>query len=885
MWGNVRLRNWGRTHVLILTSSLFGAGIALAREPGIHAGQPHPESTVWTVLFGTLAAILILSGVVLRLKVTQRRLRHTHDSHAKFVSAALNNLGQGVVIFDASGTLVYRNNRYLEIYHLAEHELWPEITSQELLQLRARHGCAPKESSAIENYFELAARPEGLMQQLADGRWILAKYRKLPDGGSVGTHDDCTEQCRLMEQAATAKTFLESVIDNIPVCVAAKSLDDKRYVLVNPAFEKFCGLSRDDIIGHTTEEIFHSSTIDVVEDAEAVTIHSETTQMPIEYSIRRGGTDLRRILGSQVLVNGENDGQRYIVGMFEDMTDRYKLSTELEATKRFLELVVEHMPIGIVVRQVSDNQPILVNRAASHLIGIQDQHDPAQEAFLRDAQIRDERAIQEGGLHTEEHPVRMHDGIRYFLTRRIAIAGNDGQAQYLIKTCEDITDRRETELRMAHMAHHDSLTDLPNRFAFIQALSQMIDACASTSRQFCVLSVDLDRLKEINDVFGHAFGDRLLVEVGHRLASVAAEGILARLSGGEFGIIVGEEQPGNGRELASRLGDAIREEFIIDGKSARISITTGIAVYPTDGTDATSLLANADVALFRAKAKSRGSIGLFEAQADQLIRDRRALHQDLANAVRDNELNLHLQPQCRIVGTGEGHEIVGFEVLARWTHPVRGIVPPSEFIPLAEESGLIVELGEWVLRAACREAASWSRPLRIAVNLSPAQFLHGDLVGLVHSILLETGLAPARLELEITEGVLIEDFDRGLSLLRRLKSLGVRIAMDDFGSGYSSLTYLQAFPFDKIKIDRAFVMNLGRNPQSAAIVRAVVGLGRGLGIPVIAEGVETREQFIFLAEEGCDLVQGYFLGKPAPAIQYAQLVDGSPPESENRLIA
>jgi EAL domain-containing protein (putative c-di-GMP-specific phosphodiesterase class I) len=225
--------------------------------------------------------------------------------------------------------------------------------------------------------------------------------------------------------------------------------------------------------------------------------------------------------------------------------------------------------------------------------------------------------------------------------------------------------------------------------------------------------------------------------------------------------------------------------------------------------------------------------------------------------------------------------VIGFEALARWMHPVRGFVSPGEFIPLAEESGLIVEMGVWILREACREAASWPVPLQIAVNLSPAQFMHGDVVSLVHSILLETGLAPDRLELEITEGVLIEDFDRGLALLRRLKALGVRISMDDFGSGYSSLSYLQAFPFDKIKIDRAFVMNLGRNPQSAAIVRAVIDLGHGLEMSIVAEGVETQEQLSFLAEEGCDAVQGYFLGKPQPIGHYAGLVGRNAAPGEN----
>jgi EAL domain-containing protein (putative c-di-GMP-specific phosphodiesterase class I) len=311
----------------------------------------------------------------------------------------------------------------------------------------------------------------------------------------------------------------------------------------------------------------------------------------------------------------------------------------------------------------------------------------------------------------------------------------------------------------------------------------------------------------------------------------------------------------------------MRPEFVIDDKNIHVAITAGISIYPRNGEDAAALLANADAALFRAKEDARGTVRVFEAEMDQQIRDRRAMHQDLSSAVKNGELILNYQPQARI-----GRDVVGFEALVRWIHPVRGMVSPGEFIPLAEESGLIVEMGEWILRESCREAASWQKPLQIAVNLSPVQFLHGDLVGLVHSILLETGLTPGRLELEITEGVLIRDFDRSLALLRRLKALGVRIAMDDFGSGYSSLSYLQSFPFDKIKIDRAFIMNLGVNPQSAAIVRAVIGLGHGLDVPIVAEGVETGDQLAFLAEEHCDQVQGYYIGKPAPIRQYATLI-------------
>jgi EAL domain-containing protein (putative c-di-GMP-specific phosphodiesterase class I) len=261
---------------------------------------------------------------------------------------------------------------------------------------------------------------------------------------------------------------------------------------------------------------------------------------------------------------------------------------------------------------------------------------------------------------------------------------------------------------------------------------------------------------------------------------------------------------------------------------------------------------------------------------DAMLRERRALLHDLRSAMPSNELLVHYQPQAKIEG-----EVIGFEALVRWRHPTRGMVSPGIFIPPAEESGLIIPVGEWVLREACREAASWPRPLQVGVNLSPVQFRHGDLAGLVHSVLLETGLKPQRLELEITEGALIGDFSRAIAILRRLKAIGVKIAMDDFGTGYSSLSYLQSFPFDKIKIDQTFISNLHRNPQSAAIVRAVIGLGRGLHLPVIAEGVETEEQRAFLARENCQEIQGYLIGKPSLMDDYAELVGRQPKRTQH----
>jgi EAL domain-containing protein (putative c-di-GMP-specific phosphodiesterase class I) len=279
------------------------------------------------------------------------------------------------------------------------------------------------------------------------------------------------------------------------------------------------------------------------------------------------------------------------------------------------------------------------------------------------------------------------------------------------------------------------------------------------------------------------------------------------------------------------------------------------------------LLNNAEAALYRAKADGRGKTRFFETEMDNRVRERRAIQHELSSAIARDELRLHYQPLVKIDG-----EVIGFEALVRWHNPQRGMVSPATFIPVAEESGLIMEVGESVLREACREAASWSHPLQIAVNLSPIQFRHGDLPGLVHSVLLETGLMPTRLELEITEGVLVKDFNRGLSILRRLKLIGVRIAMDDFGTWYSSLSYLQSFPFDKIKIDQSFISNLKSNSQSAAIVRAVIGLAHGLNLPVLAEGVEAKTQLDFLAAESCDEVQGYLLGRPRPIMEYSKLI-------------
>jgi diguanylate cyclase (GGDEF)-like protein/PAS domain S-box-containing protein len=862
--------------VVVCLVASFWAFAAFGPRPGVfsYLSAADPDF-VGEMLIGGLVVCCFLIAVGLWMLSTLRWVKRSQLRRNAFVSSALNNLKQGVAITDPRDRLVFCNDRYLEINGLSRSDIPRNMTGRQLLQLRRERGIL--KVSADDFYIE-ASKPSGLVTELPNGRSVLVKFFRLPNGGSISTHEDYSEQRELSRQLASTKQFLESVLENIPVCVAAKNIENGRYIFANRAFERFARFSRVSIIGKRADEIFRPETVARIEAADQAALTAAEGQFRNEFIVERGSH--KRVLeGNRVVARNDRGEPEFLIALFDDVTDRRSLSHELENTKKFLELVVDNIPVSLTVEQAQDGRYLLANRSAETILNRRREEVAgltAAEIFNeREAKLiiaRDESAIRNRRAITEEHPISTKDGLRLFSTRRVTVLDDAGEPQYLIKTHEDVTDRRQTESRMAHMAYHDGLTDLPNRAAFLQALTQMIEACGDAEEEFAVLSIDLDGLNEINDVFGHAVGDKLLIEVAQRLQASARGGVVARLSGDEFGLIIDGKQPIAGMLLAEQLAESMTKEFLIDGKSVRTGVTTGISVFPHNGTDGASLLANAGAALSRAKAKSRGTISIYEPEMDQQIRDRRVLHQELSTAIRNGEISLYYQPQAssrQVVGNGE---VIGFEALARWRHPVRGFVPPSDFIPLAEESGLIFEMGQWILREACREAASWPMPLQIAVNLSPAQFMHGDVVSLVHSILLETGLSPGRLELEITEGVLIEDFDRGLALLRRLKGLGVRISMDDFGSGYSSLSYLQAFPFDKIKIDRAFVMNLGRNPQSAAIVRAVIGLGHGLEMSIVAEGVETQEQLSFLAEAGCDSVQGYFIGKPFPIDQYDALV-------------
>jgi diguanylate cyclase len=452
------------------------------------------------------------------------------------------------------------------------------------------------------------------------------------------------------------------------------------------------------------------------------------------------------------------------------------------------------------------------------------------------------------------------------LLRPIVFAGRP----HHVVAVRDLQARKQAEQHIHYLAHHDALTALPNRSYFNARVDQEI-ASLTGGESLAVLCLDLDRFKEVNDLFGHAAGDTVLQTVASRVNAVLGERqIMARLGGDEFAILMpGVRNPEAAGRFAETILEALRETSDTPETNS-ISTSIGIAICPDDATDRESLLSHADTALYRAKTDGRNTYRFFEAAMGAAVRERRMLEHDLRMAIARNELRLVYQPQKGV----HDEAMTGFEALLRWKHPARGEISPAVFIPIAEESGTILEIGDWVIKTACREAATWEQPLTVAVNVSAVQLYNPDFVQQLHQTLLDTGLSPRRLEIEITETALVRDFNRALTTLRLIKALGVRIAMDDFGTGYSSLSNLRAFPFDKIKIDGSFIKSVNSNEQAATIVRAVLGLGRGLGLPVLAEGVETAAELQFLRDESCDEVQGYLLGRPAAIGQFRHFTHG-----------
>jgi diguanylate cyclase (GGDEF)-like protein/PAS domain S-box-containing protein len=842
------------------------------------------RAAIWVIL-SSGAVVAVIFAIVW---ATRRKITGTLRAHNLHLTSAMENMVDGLAMFDGAGRLIICNAQYGKMYGLSERVMMQGTPLRTILEYRRDNGTLRGDPEIYENELKEQLKNgerAAFVRTTEDGRLISMSNRPIEGGGWIATHRD------ISEASAKEKSF-QLLFESNPVPMWVIDRATTAFLDINESAIAKYGYSRAEFLGMTLADVRPIEDIDRLKP-----LMSNSAKADSEANLRRhrksDGSLIDVVIYSRELRYAGVSAQLVAI---HDVTASKKSEDELRRTRKFLNTIIENVPLPIIVKSMprgasdaSACQMEVINKAAADMFEL-----PAPQWIgktLRELfppEIAEPTIVMDNEALKSDSPVVSADRsvqtkssrLRRVNSRRVVIRGEDGVPEHLIALLEDVTEQREAEQRISRMAHFDPLTNLANRASFDACFAATIARASEAESEVAVICMDLDGFKEVNDTFGHSAGDEVLRQVAARLSAVSEGAFLSRFGGDEFTLLVAEE--GNfatSREISRQLLAAMHDDLMIDGHRVAVRLTLGIAVYPQHGHDGETVIANADRALYRAKASNPGTALFFDADMDAQIRERRAMQDDLRGAVDAGALALHYQPQVDIKGRP-----IGFEALLRWECPKRGFVPAATFIALAEESSLILQLGEWVLRAACREAAKWTQPMTVAVNLSPRQFRQADLPELIHGILLETGLPPARLELEITEGVLIEDYSRALSILRRIKSLGVAIALDDFGTGYSSLSYLHAFSFDRIKIDRGFVCDLATNRHSMAIVKAVISLARSLGVPVLAEGVETDEQRDILDAEGCDAIQGYLFGRPRPIEHYVAITHGVAGEG-NELVA
>ena len=697
---------------------------------------------------------LMLYLIIRQINRQRREAQQRLESEKQRLDTALNNMTQGLVLYDASARILTFNQRYIDMYNLSTDVVKPGCHYYELIQHRKDTGSYDGDVRAFCDPImrDVAqGKVNRRIMESGDGRAFEVVNKPLTHGGWVATIEDITERRKLEQERDRNQAFLREIIDHIPTQITVKDAGDRRYVLVNSVAETQFGLSRDDIVGKSVSELF-----------------------------------------------------------------------------------------------------------------------PEEHARLVTAE--DDRALQSReGLFIDEH-LRQTKlfGPRFITSKRIAIRDSAGEPRYLINVVEDVTERRRADEKIAHLAHYDALTDLPNRVLFREQIERELRK-TNQGERFALLYIDIDEFKGINDSLGHHVGDELLKAVAARIRGCIKPGdLIARLGGDEFAVIqTGIGSTADVEDFVTRVYDAIRQPCQCLGHQLSTDASIGIALAPRDGTELDQLIKHADLAMYAAKAGGRRIHRFFEPAMDASAKARLTMEQDLRQALVDGSFELHYQPLVDL----RRDEVTGCEALLRWRHPERGMISPAEFIPVAEDTGLINELGDWVLRTACAEAATWPDHVRLAVNVSPVQLKCQTLALKIAGALAATGLKASRLELEITEAVLIRDDEAALAILHQLRAVGVRIALDDFGTGFSSLSYLKRFPFDKIKIDRCFVSDISEADGSSSIVQAVVNIAAALHMTTTAEGVETEAQRELLRRLGCNEMQGYLFSAPKPAAQVRLLFD------------
>jgi len=750
----------------------------------------------------------------------------------------------------------------------------------EFLGLTIRDLCSPGEATRLESYLvrEHAAPRRG---RVAAGVWRQQRRDGTPLSADITNHaltfmgrpamyvlaDDVTEQINAEAEAQRSNQMLETVIDNIPQRIFWKDRDS-RYLGCNMAFARDAGLAyTEQVIGKTDEDMPWAALADVLRKADEEVIATGVPKMNHEFQVLIDGVHRAGITSKIPLTNG--DGAVIgVLGSYTDTTDRKRNDLALRLQSRALDASVN----AILITAAAENGHVIeyANPAFKRITG----YDPA-EVVGHDCRFlqRDDRdqeglvAIREGLAANREVSAVLRnyrkDGALFWNQLFIApVPDPDGNTTHHIGVINDVTDLIRYQEQLEYQANYDGLTRLPNR----NLLRERLEHAIARGKPLAVVFIDLDGFKNVNDSLGHSVGDRLLGVVGERLARRARPSdTVARHGGDEFVIVLTDAV--DEKTLIGwmeRVRATISEPVWLDGTELYVGCSMGASLFPQDGEDVETLLKKADLAMYRAKDMGRNTFQFYQPEMNTSVGARLNLERRLRRALRDGEFLLHYQPQVDI-GTGR---IVGMEALVRWLDPEVGLVPPSAFIPVAEESGLIGPLSEWVLREACKQNKAWQDeglpPARVSVNLSARQFQQRDIAKLVMAILEETGLAPQYLELELTESTIMRNAEEAVTMLNELHALGIGLAIDDFGTGYSSLSYLKRFPVDRLKIDRSFVSDIGASSDDETITSAIIALAHSLHLQVIAEGVETAAQLDFLKERACNEMQGYFFSRPMP---------------------